>query len=98
MSGAPAGDLDFGVIRILGGDCDGNILDLRDRATNHLLGRRRTEEFYPLGCLQPSKFLRRKLYVCTAFPTCLGAPAGDLDGLMNPLASTSLITCLLIPV
>ena len=25
------------------------------------------------------------------FPTCLGALAGDLDGLMNPLASTSLI-------
>ena len=25
------------------------------------------------------------------FPACLGAPAGDLDGLMNPLASTSSI-------
>ena len=30
MSGAPADDLDFGVIRILAGDRDGDILGLRD--------------------------------------------------------------------
>ena len=56
----------IGVIQILGGDCDENILDLRDQATNCLLGRRHTEKFYPLGCLQPSKSLRCKAYVCTA--------------------------------
>ena len=26
----------------------------------------RTKEFYPLGCLQPSKFFGHKPYVCTA--------------------------------
>ena len=74
MSGAPAGDLVFGVIQTLGGNRDGDILGLRDRATKALyhcpLGRRctflRTEEFYPLGCLYPSKSLGRKLYIRTA--------------------------------
>ena len=73
MSGAPAGDLVFGVIRTLGGDRDGDILGPRDRATKALyhrpLGRRRaflrTEEFHPLGCLQPNKSLRRKPYIRT---------------------------------
>ena len=73
MSGAPAGDLVFGVIRTLGGDRDGDILDPQDRATkalyHRLLGRRRTffrtKKFHPLGCLQPNKSLKRKPYIRT---------------------------------
>ena len=73
MFGALAGDMVFGVIQTLGGNHDGDILGLRDRATKALyhrpLERRRTffctEEFHLLGCLQPKKFLKRKPYIRT---------------------------------